>query len=74
MDSKDRTVLPFEEAAARRARRREAMQLQRLEGNPLDDEDVALLDMFERKGWSYERRRAYIVARARGEAVPDAAE
>jgi len=45
-----------------------------MEGNPLDAEDEALLDMFERKGWPYDKRRAYVIARAKGLSVPDAAE
>ena len=61
-------------AGASRARRQEAAHLQRMEGNPLDAEDEALLDMFERKGWPYDKRRAYVIARAKGLSVPDAAE
>jgi len=64
----------FEEAAARTAREEEAVHLQHLEGNPFDAEDEAMFAMFERKGWSHEQRRAYIAARARGLAAPEAAE
>jgi hypothetical protein len=51
------------DAAARRQRRLEAMNLQAIERNPLDAEDVAMFEMFEREGWSDERCRAYILAR-----------
>ena len=54
-----------QEIAAARQRRLEAMNLQAIEGNPLDEEDVAMFEMFEREGWSHERCRAYILAQAR---------
>lgn len=54
-----------EEIAAARERRLEAMHLQVIEGNPLDEEDIAMFEMFEREGWDHERRRAYILAQAR---------
>lgn len=38
----------------------EAMHLQALEGNPLDAEQVAMFEMFDREGWSDERRREHI--------------
>ncbi len=50
------------------------MHLQEIEGNPLDAEDIAMFEMFEREGWSHERRRAYITAMEKRELVPDAAE
>ena len=53
-----------EEIAAARERRLEAMHLQEIEGNPLDAEDVAMFEMFEREGWDDDRRRAHILARA----------
>lgn len=46
-------------------RRLDAMRLQEIEGNPLDAEDVAMFEMFEREGWSHERRHAHILAAAR---------
>lgn len=56
-------------------RLREAMAMQEIEGNPLDAADIAMFEMFEREGWSHERRRAYIIARAKGqEPRPEAAE
>jgi hypothetical protein len=54
----DRPTLSVE-----RQRLLEAMNLQAIEGNPLDAEDVAMFEMFEREGWSDERCRAFILAR-----------
>ena len=39
---------------------REAMHVQALEANPLDAEQVAMFEIFDREGWSDERRRAYL--------------
>ena len=63
-----------EQIAASRARRLEAMHLQEIEGNPFDAEDIALFEMFDRKNWSHDQRRAFIIAQAKGEPVPVAAE
>ena len=49
---KDR--LSPEQVAAARERRLEAMHLQEIEGNPLDAEDIAMFEMFEREGWDHE--------------------
>ena len=43
--------------------RLEAMNLQDIEDNPLDAEDIAMFEMFEREGWDDERCRSYILAR-----------
>jgi hypothetical protein len=51
------------EVAALRKLRLEAMNLQEIEGNPLDAEDIAMFEMFEREGWSDEQCRAYILER-----------
>ena len=40
------------------------MHLQALEGNPLDADQVAMFEMFERENWSDEERLAHIRARA----------
>jgi hypothetical protein len=48
--------------AAKGQRRIEATNLQAIERNPLDADDVAMFDMFEREGWSDEQGRAYILA------------
>ena len=53
------------DAAAKRQPRLEGVNLQVIERNPLDAEDVALFEMFEREGWSDEQCRAYILARVR---------
>ena len=63
---KDR--LAPEEVAAARERRLEAMHLQVIEGNPLDEEDIAMFEMFEREGWDDDRCLAYIETRARAAA------
>jgi hypothetical protein len=51
-----------EEIAVARKRRLEAMHLQVIEGNPFDEEDIAMFEMFEREGWDGERCREYILA------------
>jgi len=66
--TKVKGCLSSEQVAAARERRLEAMHLQEIEGNPLDEEDVAMFEMFEREGWDHERRRAYILAQARATA------
>jgi Fic family protein len=58
-------MLSNEEVAQARQRRLEAMKLQEIEGNPLTAEEVAMFEMFERERWPHERRRAYILSRAR---------
>lgn len=62
------------EAAAARQRRLEAMRLQEIEGNPLDAEQIAMFEMFEREAWPHERRLAHILERARKFSAPEAAE
>lgn len=53
---------------------REAIHLQAMEDNPLDARDTAMFDMFERKGWSPEQRRAHILEQAKAESLVPAAE
>jgi hypothetical protein len=53
------------EVAELRKLRLEAMNLQEIEGNPLDAEDIAMFEMFEREGWTHEQRRAHIATLAR---------
>ncbi len=53
---------------------REAMHLQAMENNPFDGSDKAMFDMFERKGWSGEQCRAYILEQAKAESLVPAAE
>jgi hypothetical protein len=52
-----------------RKRRLAAMRLQEIEGNPLSADQVAMFEMFEREAWTPERRRAYILAKARRSAA-----
>ncbi len=51
-------------ADASRERRLVAMHLQEIEGNPLDAGQIAMFEMFEREGWSQERRLEHLRARA----------
>ncbi|MBL8583787.1 MAG: hypothetical protein JNL61_16380 [Rhizobiaceae bacterium] len=39
---------------------KEVAHLQAMEGNPLTPEQIAMFEMFEREGWSDERRLAHI--------------
>jgi hypothetical protein len=64
----DKKLNPAEVAAARK-RRLEGMQLQAIEGNPLDEEQIRMFEMFEREAWSFERSEAYILARAKRRAA-----
>lgn len=57
-----------------RQRTLEAAHLQAIESNPLDAEQLAMFEMFDREGWSEERQQAYILARARTAAASEAAE
>jgi hypothetical protein len=59
----ERPQLTAEEVAIRKVRRLEAMNLQAIEGNPLDAEDIAMFEMFEREAWPDEKCREYILAR-----------
>jgi hypothetical protein len=55
--------------------RRLVMQhLLAIEGNPLTAEEIAMFEMFEREGWSHERRREHILAMFKLPASPEAAE
>jgi hypothetical protein len=64
MNEEDRSLSPQEVEAAR-MRRLEAMALQAVEGNPLDAEQVAMFEMFERERWPHEKCLEYIRERAR---------
>jgi hypothetical protein len=61
--------LTKDEIAEARRRRLEAMNLQAIEGNPLDADDIAMFEMFEREGWSHERCIAYILEQAKATAA-----
>jgi hypothetical protein len=60
--------LTKDEIAVAKLRRLEAMNLQAIEGNPLDADDIAMFEMFEREGWSHERCIAYILEQAKATA------
>lgn len=45
------------------SRRKAAMNLQAIEGNPLDAEQVAMFEMFEAEGWNHQRRIDFIKSR-----------
>ena len=47
------------EVAERRQLRLEAMNLQVIAGNPLDAEDIAMFEMFERERWNEEECLAF---------------
>lgn len=57
-----------------RQRRLVAAHLQAIEDSPPTAEQTAMFEMFEREGWSHERRLAYIKARAEAAATVHAAE
>ncbi len=65
MTKKPDAKLSKAETAAARERRLQAMAMQEIEGNPLDAEQIAMFEMFEREGWSHERRLEHVLARAR---------
>ena len=48
-----------------RQRTLEAAHLQLIAGNPLDAEDFAMFEMFDREGFSPEQQRAYIIEQSR---------
>ncbi len=48
--------------------------LQAIEGNPLTAEEIAMFEMFEREGWSHDRREAHILALVKRVASHEAAE
>ncbi|MCX5724599.1 MAG: hypothetical protein NTX84_08825 [Nitrospirae bacterium] len=49
---------------------REAMAMQEIEGNPFDEADKALFEMFERENMSPDERRRIIIMQAKGQSVP----
>jgi hypothetical protein len=64
MDSNERKLTRPQVAEARK-RRLEVQHTHTIESNPLDAEDVAMFEMFEREQWSHERRLQYILDQAR---------
>ena len=63
MRKSDRLSTPEIEAA--RLGRLTATRLQEIESNPLSADQIAMFEMFEREGWTHERRRAHIFAQIR---------
>lgn len=59
------THLSYSEVAASRARRLEMQHMQEIEGNPLDAEQIAMFEMFERERWSHEQCLDYILNQAK---------
>lgn len=56
-----------------RQRTLEAAHLQAIEGNPLDAEQMAMFEMFDREGWSEERQLDYVLTQIRAVAASKAA-
>ena len=57
-------LLTDEELALAIKRGKDADEIQRISGNPpLDAEQIAMFEMFERERWSHEKCRAYILDR-----------
>ena len=52
----------FKATADETQRRLEVQHLQAIEGNPLTAAEIDMFEMFEREGWSHDRRRAHVVA------------
>ena len=63
---------PVDEFARERGLEMEHLQI--IEGNPLTADEIAMFEMFEREGWSHERRRAHVLALFQHRAAPAAAE
>jgi hypothetical protein len=65
---------PGHDTVAAKERRLVAMHLQSMEANPLDADDIAMFEMFEREGWSSEKRLDHIRKKALAAALAPAAE
>lgn len=72
LKSSSKAKSPVDQAA--RERGLEMQHLQAIEGNPLTPDETAMFEMFEREGWSHERRRAHILGMFSRVASPEAAE
>jgi hypothetical protein len=53
-------LLTDEELALVVKRRKDGIEMQRISGNPLDAEDIAMFEMFDKNRWSHEKCLAYI--------------
>lgn len=58
-------LLLTQDIEAARVRRIGAMHLQKIEGNPLAPDEVAMFEMFEREAWPHARCVAFILDKAR---------
>lgn len=56
------------------ARRSVAMHLQAIESNPVTEEEIALFEMFDEKGWSTDQRIAHLRKLANANVLVPAAE
>lgn len=72
--SSNQNTLTAEQVAEAKSLRLAGMHLQAIESNPMDADDVAMFEMFEREGWPHERRRAYILSSAETDTLIPAAE
>ncbi len=61
-------LLTEAEVTEARELRLEAMHLQEMQDNPLDAEQIAMFELFERERWSHERRIAHLAERAKARA------
>ncbi len=64
----------MQDIAEARKRRLVAAHIQAIEDSAPTPEQTAMFEMFEREGWSHERRLAHIRERARTAAMIHAAE
>ena len=55
-------LLTDEELALAIKRGKDGIEMHRISGNPLDAEQIAMFEMFDRERWSHEKCRAYILA------------
>ena len=62
------------QTVAANGRLAEAAHLQAIEDNPLSAEELAMFEMFEREGWTPDRRRAHIARLVNGRGHDAAAE
>lgn len=53
-------LLTDEELTLAIKRRKDGIEMHRISGDPLDAEDIAMFEMFERERWSHEKCLAYI--------------
>ncbi len=62
-------IPPVIDTATRLERRAFGLKLHEIEGNPLDAEQIALFETFDREGLSDEQRRAILIRRAQNRAA-----